>query len=48
MNGIGDALEEDWKRDAADVAMTTTFGPNKLERFKVWTDEVSESPAPVN
>jgi transglutaminase-like putative cysteine protease len=27
-------------RDAADVAIATTFGPNKLERFKVWTDEV--------
>ncbi|MBY6242871.1 transglutaminase family protein [Methylosinus sp. Sm6] len=29
-------------RDAADVAMVTTFGPNKLENFRVWTDEVSE------
>ncbi|MDX2288061.1 MAG: transglutaminase family protein [Hyphomicrobiaceae bacterium] len=27
-------------RDAADVAMVTTFGPNKLEGFKVWTDEI--------
>lgn len=27
-------------RDAADVAMVTTFGPNKLGGFKVWTDEV--------
>ena len=27
-------------RDAADVATTTTFGPNKLEKFRVWTDEV--------
>jgi transglutaminase-like putative cysteine protease len=27
-------------RDAADVAITTTFGPNKLEGFRVWTDEV--------
>ena len=35
-------------RDAADVAMTTTFGPNKLEGFKVWTDEVSETAARVN
>ena len=35
-------------RDAADVAMTTTFGPNTLEGFKVWTDEVSETPALVN
>jgi len=28
-------------RDAADVAITTTFGPNKLESFRVWTDEVA-------
>jgi transglutaminase-like putative cysteine protease len=28
-------------RDAADVAMTTTFGPNTLEGFRVWTDEVA-------
>ena len=27
-------------RDAADVAIATTFGPNTLESFKVWTDEV--------
>jgi transglutaminase-like putative cysteine protease len=27
-------------RDAADVAITTTFGPNTLENFSVWTDEV--------
>jgi transglutaminase-like putative cysteine protease len=27
-------------RDAADVAITTTFGPNMLAGFKVWTDEV--------
>ena len=26
-------------RDAADVAIATTFGPNRLERFTVWTDE---------
>lgn len=26
-------------RDAADVALTTTFGPNELRSFKVWTDE---------
>jgi transglutaminase-like putative cysteine protease len=30
-------------RDAADVAIATTFGPNTLESFKVWTDEVAES-----
>ncbi len=28
-------------RDAADVAIATTFGPNTLESFKVWTDEVA-------
>ncbi len=27
-------------RDACDVALASTFGPNTLERFKVWTDEV--------
>lgn len=26
-------------RDAADVAITTTFGPNMLEGFKVWAEE---------
>jgi transglutaminase-like putative cysteine protease len=30
-------------RDASDVAITTTFGPNTLERFQVWTDQVFES-----
>jgi transglutaminase-like putative cysteine protease len=30
-------------RDAADVAIATTFGPTTLESFKVWTDEVEES-----
>ncbi len=28
-------------RDAADVAISHTFGPNTLKSFKVWTDEVS-------
>jgi transglutaminase-like putative cysteine protease len=28
-------------RDAADVAISTTFGPNTLLSFRVWTDEVS-------
>jgi transglutaminase-like putative cysteine protease len=28
-------------RDAADVAMTTTFGPNTLTGFRVWTDEIT-------
>ena len=27
-------------RDAADVAITTTFGPNLLQNFLVWTDPV--------
>jgi transglutaminase-like putative cysteine protease len=27
-------------RDAADVALTTTFGVNQLQSFKVWTDEL--------
>ena len=27
-------------RDAADAALTTTFGPNTLTSFKVWTDEL--------
>jgi transglutaminase-like putative cysteine protease len=29
-------------RDAADVALTTTFGVNQLNSFNVWTYEVSE------
>jgi transglutaminase-like putative cysteine protease len=28
-------------RDATDVALTTSFGPATLEKFTVWTDEVS-------
>ena len=27
-------------RDACDVALSSTFVPNRLERFKVWADEV--------
>ena len=27
-------------RDASDVPITQTFGPNTLVSFKVWTDEV--------
>ena len=30
-------------RDAADVAITTTFGPNTLSSFRVWTDEISDA-----
>ena len=29
-------------RDAADAAISTTFGPNTLSSFRVWTDEVVE------
>jgi transglutaminase-like putative cysteine protease len=32
-------------RDAADVAISNTFGPNTLKSFKVWTDEVEGSPS---
>jgi transglutaminase-like putative cysteine protease len=32
-------------RDAADVAISITFGPSTLVSFKVWTDELA--PAPV-
>jgi transglutaminase-like putative cysteine protease len=34
-------------RDAADVAITTTFGPNTLQGFRVWTDEVAVEAAAV-
>jgi transglutaminase-like putative cysteine protease len=30
-------------RDAADVAIATTFGPTKLQGFTVWTDEVADN-----
>jgi transglutaminase-like putative cysteine protease len=30
-----------WGRDAADVPLTQTFGPNTLTEFKVWTDELT-------
>ena len=34
-------------RDASDVAISSTFGPNTLTSFKVWTDEVtSDRPEP--
>jgi transglutaminase-like putative cysteine protease len=32
-------------RDAADVALTTTFGRHVLEQFDIWTDEVSHRQA---
>ena len=28
-------------RDASDVPITQTFGPNTLVSFKVWTDEIA-------
>jgi len=28
-------------RDASDVALANTFGPNTLQRFRVWTDEAA-------
>jgi len=30
-------------RDASDVAISTSFGPNTLESFRVWTDELPAS-----
>lgn len=32
-------------RDASDVAISSTFGPNTLASFKVWTDEVTAAGA---
>ena len=32
-------------RDAADVAISTTFGPSSLQLFRVWTDELSDTQA---
>ena len=34
-------------RDAADVALTTTFGINTLQSFRVWTDEVPSNVLPT-
>jgi transglutaminase-like putative cysteine protease len=34
-------------RDAADVAFSTTFGPNMLKRFTVVTDKIADEPASV-
>jgi len=30
-------------RDATDVALTTSFGPTSLQKFIVWTDEVTDA-----
>lgn len=35
-------------RDAADVPITYTFGPNTLKSFKVWTDEVPDDVVNLN
>ena len=32
-------------RDAADVALTTTFGASTLDGFRVWTDQAAAVPA---
>ena len=37
---VGPQRESARGRDAADVAISMTFGPNTLASFKVWTDEV--------
>ena len=34
-------------RDAADVAISMTFGPCTLQSFKVWTDELKSAAVPV-
>jgi transglutaminase-like putative cysteine protease len=34
-------------RDAADVALSTSFGQSTLQSFKVWTDEIDEGLAQV-
>jgi hypothetical protein len=31
-------------RDAVDVAISNTFGPNTLVGFQVWTDEIANAP----
>ena len=33
------------ERDAADVALSTTFGPNTLTSFKVWAEACAEGGA---
>jgi transglutaminase-like putative cysteine protease len=30
------------RRDAVDVAISNTFGPNTLAKFTVWADEATE------
>ncbi|MFO1071825.1 MAG: transglutaminase family protein [Geminicoccaceae bacterium] len=31
-------------RDAADVAISTSYGRNQLKQFKIWTEELTEKP----
>ena len=31
-----------YDHDAADVALLTSFGPSRLDRFTVWTGEVGK------
>jgi transglutaminase-like putative cysteine protease len=33
-------------RDAVDVAISTTFGPNTLRGFTIWTEEIADPAAP--
>ncbi|WP_435017447.1 transglutaminase-like domain-containing protein [Tundrisphaera sp. TA3] len=35
-------------RDAVDVALTTSFGSARLDKFVVWSDEVESDPGPRN
>jgi hypothetical protein len=37
----GDGRCDRRPRDAADVALTTSFGPSTLERFTVWMEELA-------
>ena len=30
-------------RDAADVALVTSFGPHTLSKFRVWTEEIDDA-----
>ena len=41
--GVCDRLTDLRIADAADVAITTTFGPNTLQRFRVWAGEIAGS-----
>jgi hypothetical protein len=30
-------------RDAADIALATSFGPHTLSKFRVWTEEIDDA-----